>query len=114
VDAPASVTSTFREFIDMTNETPPAGAASTVTFVDNPLAPDVYADDAVGFLFHNGIVKVTLVSARVNPVTIPGPIHRVSVGRLIMPVAGAQALAVGLFNFLKSHGLAPSMDGKPN
>jgi len=91
----------------MTNETPAPPTTVSVSFMDNPLAPDVYADEAVGFFVNQGTVKITFASARVNHVSSPGPVNRVVIGRLVMSVAGAQALAVGLFDFLKSHGVLP-------
>lgn len=78
-----------------------------VSYMDNPLAPDVYADEAAGFFIHSGNVKITFTSARVNHVSAPGPVNRVVVGRLVMSVEAAQSLAVGLFDFLKSRGVAP-------
>jgi hypothetical protein len=64
--------------IDMENETPPSSPQSVpVNFIDNPAAPDVFADEAVGFFVHNGVVKITFVSARVNHSASPGPINRV-------------------------------------
>ena len=73
------------------------------------MAPDVFADEASGFFVHNGVVRITFASARVNHVSSPGPINRVVIGRLVMPVAAAQNLAIGLFDFLKSRGLAPDL-----
>ncbi len=78
-----------------------------VSFMDNPLASDVYADEAAGFFINSGNVKITFASARVNHVSAPGPINHVVVGRLVMSVEAAQSLAVGLFDFLKSRGVAP-------
>ena len=96
--------------IDMENETPPSSPQSVpVNFIDNPAAPDVFADGAVGFFVHNGVVKITFVSARVNHSASPGPINRVVIGRLTLSVRAAQDLAVGLFDFLKSRGLAPAL-----
>ena len=34
----------------------------------------------------------------------PAPVNRIVVGRLVMPASGAQALAVGLFDFLEKQG----------
>ena len=87
----------------------------TIAFIDNPLAPDVYVDDAVGCVAHNGTIRITLVSDRAAHTTPSGPINRVVVGRLVMTVPAAQALATGLFNFLKSQGVAPAAvdSGKP-
>jgi hypothetical protein len=91
----------------MKNKTPaPEPATVSVSFIDNPLAPDVYADDASGFMLHNGVVKITFVSARANHAAGPGAVNRVVVGRLVTFIAGAQALSVALYNFLKNHGLA--------
>jgi hypothetical protein len=46
-------------------------------------------------------------SGRVNHISAPGPINRVVIGRLVMSVEAAQALAVDLFDFLKSRGVPP-------
>jgi hypothetical protein len=73
------------------------------------MAPDVFADEAAGFFVHNGIVRITFASARVNHVSSPGPVNRVVIGRLVMSVEAAQALSIGLFDFLKSRGLGPMM-----
>jgi len=54
----------------MTNITP---AAPTVTFLDNPHAPDVFADGWTGFFTFNGNIKITFESVRVNHVTSPRP-----------------------------------------
>jgi hypothetical protein len=94
----------------MTNEAPPKTEPTvSVSFIDNPMAPDVLADEAVGFFVHSGIVRITFTSARVNHATSPGPINRVVIGRLAMSIEGAQSLAVGLFDFLKSRGIAPAL-----
>jgi hypothetical protein len=94
----------------MEKETPPSPpAAVSINYVDNPLAPDVFADEAVGFFVNNGVVKITFLSARVDHSAAPGPVNRVVIGRLALPVKTAQDLAVGLFDFLKSRGLAPAL-----
>ncbi|MDR3474500.1 MAG: hypothetical protein P4M09_22855 [Devosia sp.] len=67
----------------------------------NPHSPDVFADSATGFFVFNGVVRVTFESARVNHTTSPGPIDRVVVGRLVMPIDAAEALAIGLLDFIK-------------
>lgn len=72
-----------------------------VALIDNPLAPEVFADEAVGFFIHNGNVSITLASARVNHAKSPGPIGRVVSARLVLPLVGAQALAAGLYDFLQ-------------
>jgi hypothetical protein len=105
------------ENIDMAKRNPaPASPPATVplSLVDNPHAPDVYADEVVGFFINNGVVKITLSSARVNHGVNPGPVNRVVIGRLVMPIQAAQALAAGLFDFLKSRGADPSGGRMPN
>jgi hypothetical protein len=88
---------------------PPAGGATApVPFLDNPHAPEVFVEEAWGFFLLNGNVHITLTALRVDHKTNPGPVNRVVIGRLVMPLAGAQGLAVGLFNFLKQHGVDPA------
>ena len=89
----------------MTNETPPP-SPPPVSFINSPHAPDLLADDAIGFFVHRGIVRITLATGRWNHAAAPpGAIDRVVIGRLAMPVEGAHALAIGLYDFLKSRGL---------
>ena len=71
---------------------------------DDPKAPELFATAATGFFNANGVISITLESARADHSKSPGPINRVVVGRLVMPAAGAQALAVGLFDFLEKQG----------
>ncbi|HYE47373.1 MAG TPA: hypothetical protein VEA44_16530 [Caulobacter sp.] len=86
----------------MTDVPPP------VTFLDNPLAPDIFADEAAGFFVHEGVVRIALSSARIDHVTSPGPMNRVVVGRVVMSVPAAQRLCLGLYDFLKQQGYDPS------
>lgn len=79
-----------------------------VTFVDNPHAPEVFASRCSGFFVRNGNVHLTFESERVNHVTSPGPVNRVVIARLILPISGAQELALGLYDFLKNQGLDPA------
>lgn len=76
----------------------------TIQFVDNPGAPELYASGATGFFVSNGMVTITLESIRADHADKPGPLTRVVVGRLVMPAAGAQGLAIGLFDFLEKQG----------
>jgi hypothetical protein len=74
------------EISDMTDKTP---ESSPMGFIDNPMAPDIYADEATGFHFINGVVKITFVAARVSHISSPGPVNRVVIGRLVMPIPAA-------------------------
>jgi hypothetical protein len=80
------------------------GKNAVPKLVDDPKAPELYAVAATGFFNANGVISITLESARADHSKSPGPINRVVVGRLVMPAAGAQALAVGLFVFLEKLG----------
>ncbi|MBV9550871.1 MAG: hypothetical protein JO256_14470 [Alphaproteobacteria bacterium] len=71
---------------------------------DDPKAPEIYATAATGFFNANGIISITLESARADHSKSPAPVNRVVVGRVVLPAAGAQALAVGLFDFLEKQG----------
>ena len=75
--------------------------SSGPVFLDNPHAPDVYADSASGFFVLGGNIKITFESARVDHSTSPGPVNRVVIGRLVMPIAHAEALARGLIDFIE-------------
>ena len=74
-------------------------------FVDVPTAPELFASAATGFFIANGNIAITFESGRVDHSESPGPISRVVVGRVVMPLAGAQALAIGLFDFLQKQGI---------
>jgi hypothetical protein len=47
-------------------------------FIDNPHAPDIFADGASGFFILNNTIRITFESARINHVTSPGPVSRLS------------------------------------
>ena len=81
----------------MTDITP---GTPSVSFLDNPHAPDVFADSATGFFNFNGNIRITFESVRVNHASAPGPITRVAIGRLVMPLAAAEAMARGLLDFI--------------
>lgn len=86
------------------------------TFLDNPLAPDIFIDGAAGFTVNNGVLRIALASGRVNHTTSSGPVQQVQVCRVVMPIADARDLAVGIFEFLKARQLDPSapVEMKPN
>ena len=81
----------------MTNITP---GTSSVSFLDNPHAPDVFADGVTGVFNFNGNIRITFEALRVNHATAPGPLTRVAIGRLVMPLAAAEAMAKGLLDFI--------------
>src|SRR4051812_6872148 len=87
----------------MSDPKPPVVNDSSI--IDNPHAPEVFAEGALGFFLKDGNVHVTFSAPRVDHRTSPGPINRVVVGRVVMPLAGAHGLALGLYDFLKKNGI---------
>lgn len=81
--------------------------APPLHFIDNPLAPELFASEPVGFFLHNGVVTITFSSTHADHQGQPGEKSRVVVGRMVLPVHGAQALAAGLYDFLKKMGADP-------
>ncbi|MFT8245609.1 hypothetical protein [Roseomonas sp. BN140053] len=78
-------------------------------FIDDPHAPKLYATGVSGLWLHAGTVHLTLEVGRVAHDATPGRRQRVVVGTVVMPVAAAQTLAVGLFDFLRSHGVTAAL-----
>ena|SRR5689334_255920 len=91
--------------------TKPKPVTNDPAIMDNPHAPEVFAEGALGFLLKDGNVHLTFSAARVDHRTSPGPINRVVVGRVVMPLAGARGLVIGLGEFLKRQGV--DMDPAP-
>jgi hypothetical protein len=60
--------------------------------IDNPTAPNLFADEAVGFFVVNNTMRITFAAARVDHTTNPGTQSRVVTGRLVMPIAAAENL----------------------
>jgi hypothetical protein len=75
--------------------------------IEPPRVPDLFVDGACGFFLHNGNLRLAFEASRADHSRKPAPIGRVLVARVVMPAAGARALAVGLFDFLKRMGLEP-------
>ena len=68
-----------------------------IPLLDNPHAPDMFADAAVGQFTLGGIMRITFESARMNHAgTEPGQVSRVVIGRLVMPVEQVKEMATGL------------------
>ena len=74
--------------------------------LENPMAEEIFADEALAFSLVNGVLRITLSSFR--PTETGSAAAHVVIGRLVMPTVGAQGLCVGLFNFLKEMGCDPS------
>jgi hypothetical protein len=85
-----------------------SGPPSLPPLIDNPLAPEFFADEATGFFIHQANLSITFASARVDHRSDPGPVSRVVVGRVVLPIAAAAGLAVGLYDFLRKMGIDPA------
>ncbi len=86
-----------------------------VTFIDNPDAPELFADAASGIASFAGNIRLTFESARVDYSVSPGPVVRTVVGRLVMPLAAAENLRDLLISYLarvKAHGEPPPLPGR--
>jgi hypothetical protein len=88
---------------DLRSQSPPAPEV-----VDNPRAPEVYANDASFFATLRGVVTIVFTVDRFDYTVQPPHLRRVVVHRLVMPSRGAQNLAVGLYDWLKKSGLDPA------
>ena len=75
--------------------------APPVSFIDTAHAPDVFADALTGFFLMNGNLRMTLEAYRVNHISNPGPVNRVVIGRLVMPVSAAEQMARSVLEFIE-------------
>src|SRR5258708_30495000 len=62
-----------------------------VNFLDNPHAPEVFADGTAGFFNFAGNIRITLEGLRVNHVSTPRPAELIGIARVIMPIDAAEA-----------------------
>jgi len=82
-----------------------AKSSAGFSLLDDAFAAETFATSADSFALLGGTnVSITLVSTR----RVDGEVTDVIVGRIVMPVAGAQGLVVGLNGFLSQAGLSPS------
>jgi hypothetical protein len=70
--------------------------------------PDFFADEAVTFERVNDTIRITFSVARMENPTIGSETALVAIGRLVMPIASAQRLSLGLHDYLVKQGLDPS------
>ena len=76
-----------------------------LNLLENAFATETFATSADSFALLGGTnVSITLVSTR----SVQGEMTDVVVTRVVMPIAGAQGLVVGLNGFLSQIGLNPS------
>ncbi len=90
----------------------PAPQEPTV-LMENMFAPELYATFASSFSVASGSVTIKLVSSRWDNSVEPAVQKAVVVGRVTMPLQGAQTLAAGLQNFLAQNGLDHVPSNRP-
>ena len=76
--------------------------------VDNPHAPEWFADDASGVVFHNGNLRITFEALRANHAVAPAAITRHVVGTIVMPIVAAEAMARLLLAAIENSKGAPT------
>jgi len=79
-----------------------------LNFIDDPHAPETYASGITGLVRTGDNISITFESVRVDHATSPGPVNRVVVHRMILPMSTAQALVLSLNDFLEAQGHSPS------
>ena len=77
-------------------------------FVGGFSTPDVFADDAMTFERVNDTIRITFGVSRMEKAQAPSDVALVAIGRLILPVASAQRLSLGLHDYLVKQGLDPT------
>ncbi len=93
---------------------PPATRTQLPPLKDNPDAVEIYADSVAGYLYQNGIFKLTLATVRVDHTKDPPAQHRAVTARLALPFAGAvelQSVLIGAINELEAKGLIQKQKG---
>jgi hypothetical protein len=78
--------------------------------IDNPSAPDLYADDAIGFLLTNNTLRITLATVRTDHTKNPNVNNCAVTGRLVLPIQAAQNLHTMLGTVLEK--LKPQQAGE--
>lgn len=76
-----------------------------VPIVANSFAPDVLADEALGFELINGTIRITFAVVKMSDGAPPSDVELQVIGRLVMGIGPAQRLAEGLFDYMKQRNL---------
>ncbi len=105
--APIVETTTVRAPSSAPQQGPAPTQTRTMHLIDDPMAPEVFASRCCGFSIGQGNVTLTFESVRCNHFDPNGAMNRVVIGRVVMPVAAAQALVLELNSSLAGSGLSP-------
>ena len=85
--------------------------------IDNPQAPEVFADELVGVFFNSGNIRMTFASGRSDHSRDPAVLTRVVMARLVMPagsVEGAIQLLSQFLSYLKARAAAAQAPRQPH
>jgi hypothetical protein len=74
-----------------------------IPLIENPLAPDIFADGFTGFFVVGNTLRVTLETIRANYTQAGAPPIRLVIGRLNLPLDRAEDLAKGILNLVAQH-----------
>ncbi|PLC06393.1 hypothetical protein CY658_04990 [Variovorax sp. RO1] len=80
-----------------------------VNFIDNPHAPEIFSHGYSGLWRNGGLLHITFEAPRIDHGSNPGPINRVVVGRLVIPIEAAMHLADNIKGFLSNPEVAPPL-----
>jgi hypothetical protein len=79
---------------------------------ENLVAPEIFTSVVSQFSLSDESVTIKLVSVRFDDSVAPPIKKAVVVGRIVLPVIGAQALVTQLNDFLEAHGVGSTVDGR--
>lgn len=77
-------------------------------YVDNPFAPEIFATGYSGIANMQGVIVLTLESARCDHSRPQPALERVVVGRVALTTTAALELVAGLNQFLEQQGISAS------
>lgn len=86
----------------------PVRPAPRIPLVDNSFSPELFASGVSGCVRVHDTISITLENARCDHSRPEPHLERIVVGRIVLTVPAAQALVLGLNDFLTRHGLSPS------
>lgn len=87
---------------------PPPQLPEQPPYIDNPFAPEIFATGYSGLANLNGVIVLTLESARCDHSRPQPALERVVVGRVALTTTAALELVTGLNQFLEQQGFSPS------
>jgi hypothetical protein len=85
----------------MARTSPPKPPEPEIRIVDNPGAPEVFANGVIGAFLNNGNIHITLGSRRCDYSRQPNVFTDVVIGRLVIPFAAAENAVQFLADFME-------------